>query len=328
MTDVPKFSLYSSRFDESTFWGRLNQIMVQLDPMKLLLSDKEVDDAVALVQAYKEGKQLPKDVGDLELWRAKEIAQCLTHPDDGQKIFRLFCFAAYTPMQPPIVIGMLWPGAGVANQLFWQWYNQSYNSMVFYANKNKSTPMSDSDVVKAYVGATSVAMGLALGVQKLGAVLGRRGGAIGTMVTKSAPFIATVGAGWASLLLMRKDEITHGVLMRDDQGNVYGKSQNAATEGIVKCCAARVFWNIPLLVFTPVIMSAYYKTRIHAARPQLNIPMQVVTATAMTCLGVYPAQAVFSQTASVPAARLEPRFQNIRNAKGEPINTFFYNKGL
>ena len=34
------------------------------------------------------------------------------------------------------------------NQIFWQWFNQSYNSMVWYYNKNKSTPMSESEVMK------------------------------------------------------------------------------------------------------------------------------------------------------------------------------------
>ena len=34
---------------------------------------------------------------------------------------------------------MLWPGGGALNQAWWQFYNQSYNSAVFFANKNKSS---------------------------------------------------------------------------------------------------------------------------------------------------------------------------------------------
>ena len=32
----------------------------------------------------------------------------------------LLCFAAYTPMQPPIILGLMWPNASVTNMLFWQ----------------------------------------------------------------------------------------------------------------------------------------------------------------------------------------------------------------
>ena len=55
------------------------------------------------------------------------------HPDTNENIFLPLCFAAYTPMQPPIVLGMVWPGGSALNQAFWQFYNQTYNSAVFFA---------------------------------------------------------------------------------------------------------------------------------------------------------------------------------------------------
>jgi hypothetical protein len=30
------------------------------------------------------------------------------HPDTGELTITPFCFAAYTPMQPPIIVGLLW----------------------------------------------------------------------------------------------------------------------------------------------------------------------------------------------------------------------------
>ena len=49
---------------------------------------------------------------------------------------------------------------------------------------------------------------------------------------------------------------------------------------------------------------------------------QVVFGTAMLLVGIYPAQAVFAQRATIDAARMEPEFQ------GKGVATFVYNKGL
>jgi len=38
--------------------------------------------------------------------------------------------------------------------------------------------------------------------------------------------------------------------------------------------------------------------------------------------GIFPAQAIFSQTAQIPASRVEEKFQSLG------VDSFFYNKGL
>jgi hypothetical protein len=42
----------------------------------------------------------------------------------------------------------------MASQLFWQWFNQSYNVGVNHANRNASNQMSNSQIMLAYGGAT------------------------------------------------------------------------------------------------------------------------------------------------------------------------------
>ena len=86
--------------------------------------------------------------------------------------------------------------------------------------------------------------------------------------------------------------------------------------------SARLFWNIPILGCTPLLTGAYYSTAFFAANPWTRIPAEVFFGTAMLMVGVYPAQAVFSQKATIPAARLEPEFQ------GLGVEEFVYNKGL
>ena len=131
---VPPFDPNSSRFDQSTYGGRLQQIFVQLDPMKLFVSGADIDAAVALIKAFRAGTHSPSTT-DAQLWAAKELIECRIHPDTGELTPTFFCFAAYTPMQPPIIVGLLTASSPMA-VAFWQWYNQSYNAAVFYANKS------------------------------------------------------------------------------------------------------------------------------------------------------------------------------------------------
>lgn len=165
-SSVPTFNPAMSRFDQSTFGGRLQQIIVQLDPMKLFVSRAEIDAAVALINAFKEGSRDPSTT-DAELWAAKELTECRIHPDTGELTPTLFCFAAYTPMQPPIIVGLL-TSSSPATIAFWQWFNQSYNAAVFYANKSVSAPMSNSEIFAAYCAAVTAALSVGMGTRALG----------------------------------------------------------------------------------------------------------------------------------------------------------------
>jgi tricarboxylate carrier len=320
--DYPPFSVTNARFDENTFDGRLQQILTVFDPRKLLVSDADLDVAMAQVDDFKKEGKAPPGITNKQLWDAKELTEARCHPDDGAKILLPFCFAAYVPMQPPIVLGFLWPGGGVMNQVFWQWYNQSYNAMVWYHNKNKSSALSNTDMFKSYLAACTAGIGLSVGTQKLGDLLKKSGGMLGGVVRAGGPFIGCVGAGWASLICMRYDELSNGVYLKDIDGKQYGKSKIAAQQGIGKCCAARVFWNIPILMGSPLLLNLYYATAFHASNPALMIPTQLAVSSAMICLGIYPAQAVFSQNATISVDEIEPEFRDTG------VSTFYYNKGL
>ncbi|KAH8072080.1 ion transmembrane transporter [Aureococcus anophagefferens] len=237
---VPKFTPGQPRYSPETFGGRLRNIASQLNPFMLLKSDGDVDAAKALLRRHDAGAS---NASDAELWAAQELCAARVHPDTGENILLPLCYAAYAPMQPPIVLGMLWPGGGALNQAFWQCYNQSYNSAVFFANKNKSSPVSDADAALSFAGSVAASVALGVGCTKLGASMTHP--VWGPRVAGWAGFAGCVGAGWASLLLMRRDELANGVNVVDGDGAVRGQSRVAAREGIGKCCAARVVWNIP-----------------------------------------------------------------------------------
>ncbi|KAK7242053.1 ion transmembrane transporter [Aureococcus anophagefferens] len=228
---VPKFTPGQPRYSPETFGGRLRNIASQLNPFMLLKSDGDVDAAKALLRRHDAGAS---NASDAELWAAQEL-----------------CAA-----RPPIALGMLWPGGGALNQAFWQCYNQSYNSAVFFANKNKSSPVSDADARAVAVVRRSV------GVRRARAV--------------------------------------------------------AAREGIGKCCAARVVWNIPATGITPVALAAWHATPLCAGAPAPKMAVDTAIITSGIIVGVYGGQALYVQRASIDAAALEPEFQGLAAKDGRP----------
>jgi len=322
---VPPFALDADRYNQSTFFGRLSRISSIFNPMLLLQSDAAIQDAKDKIAAFKGGgRSLP----DAELWDARTLLDARCHPDSGEKITTPFCFAAYAPMQPPIILGMLWPGATLARTVFWQWYNQSYNTAVSYENRNASGTLTDSKLAMAYGGAVGAACGTAIGMSKLcDAAVHKFPKQAGTL-KMAVPFTSVVVAGTLSLVVVRQGELEHGVAVKDHLGDEHGQSHTAAKEGLGKCAFARLVWNIPVLLIPPHIMKYLEKTPMMQRNPRLNIPVLTTLTMFAMIIGIYPAQAIFPQQDSIAAAKLEPQFQGLTARDGTPINTFTYNKGL
>eukprot|EP00615_Pteridomonas_danica_P002779 CAMPEP_0114359106 /NCGR_PEP_ID=MMETSP0101-20121206/22772_1 /TAXON_ID=38822 ORGANISM="Pteridomonas danica, Strain PT" /NCGR_SAMPLE_ID=MMETSP0101 /ASSEMBLY_ACC=CAM_ASM_000211 /LENGTH=284 /DNA_ID=CAMNT_0001502491 /DNA_START=88 /DNA_END=942 /DNA_ORIENTATION=- len=278
----------------------------------------ELEQAKQLIEDYKNGRK----ASDQSLWDAQELLQARCHPDNGEIIQPLLCFAAYVPMQPIIILGLIWPGGSALNQAIFQFGNQSYNAGVNYANKNKSSVMTNAELGQAFVGSVGTAIGLSVGMVKLGQKLKH------PVVAGSAGFVGCVGAGWASLLFMRANEIRDGVDVKDEDGLVHGRSQTAAKEGIAKCCAARVIWNIPATGVVPFAFAIYSRSSFNTRFPRISVPVHTAMITVGVAMGVFPGQALFTQNSEIAPSALEPQFLNCKRADGSPVRTFTYNKGL
>eukprot|EP00041_Stephanoeca_diplocostata_P025154 m.651972 g.651972 ORF g.651972 m.651972 type:complete len:165 (+) comp22686_c0_seq1:1204-1698(+) len=137
-----------------------------------------------------------------------------------------------------------------------------------------------------------------------------------------------VAQGTISLLVVRQSELTNGVSVSDETGKVHGSSKAAAQSGLAQCALARVLWNIPVLAIPPVLMQRLERTATFRANPRLKLPTLTVISSIAVVAGLYPAQAVFAQRATISAKKLEPQFQGLRYPNGKPITEFFYNKGL
>eukprot|EP00667_Euglena_gracilis_P010742 EG_transcript_10940 len=322
----PPFSLDKPRFDADTFLGRTLHFFDVTDMRTLLVSRQELERCKQLLDAFKQKGSLPDGVTDADLWYARKVKESMVHPDTGEVLFPAWRFSAFAPANVGIVGLMLLPSTVLSpwRTVAVHWLNQTYNAAMNYANRNASNPISNRLLAEAYAGAVGTSVSIALGatfiLQKLPET-----GALALGVRTALPWLAVASAGAANVALIRRNELVTGVNVSDKEGNVYGKSVVAGKYGLVKCALARVFWNTPIMVLPPVLMS-FIGPRLHSSRARNLAQLGVIGA----CLVGFmpPSLAVFPQRDRIPAKYLEEQFHNLRDQNGQPITEFYYNKGL
>jgi len=69
--------LPASKYDLSTYWGRVRQSMDISDPRTLLVSSTGLEQSKSLIARYKQG-----DLKDMtpDLWHAKKVVDSTLHP--------------------------------------------------------------------------------------------------------------------------------------------------------------------------------------------------------------------------------------------------------
>jgi len=318
----PPFLLGTSKYDQSSFSGRLLHFLDVVDPRTLLVSQKELDEAVKLLDRFQDvGKS--EGVNDEDLWRAQKIKQAILHPDTGEKVLMPFRMSGFVPFGAPIVFGLMLPGQSLGQMVFWQWLNQSHNACVNYANRNATQPTPMSRFLTGYVGAISSACGIAVGLSVL---LSRAKGfspATRLLVQKFVPFPAVATASVSNCLLMRYSELKEGIQVKDTQGQVLGNSKVAAKAALRDTAISRALLPIPCLAFPPLVMTALERIPWFMRRPRLHLPVLGVVTCLSFGLGLPVAIALFPQYGQLHRDAIEPELREKLSG-----NTVIYNKGL
>ncbi|XP_038046122.1 sideroflexin-5-like [Patiria miniata] len=321
--DWPQFQLKSSRFNQDNFLGRYRHFLDVIDPRTLFVSKKQLDDAVTLLDHFKNGN-LPEGITNKQLWQAQKIKQAIIHPDTEKKIFMPFRMSGFVPFGTPAVVGMLLPNPTLASTLFWQWLNQSHNACCNYANRNATKETSTQRFVMGYVGAVTSACSIAAGLS----ILLKRATAFSPttrmVVQRFVPFPAVATANVCNVTLMRFTELSDGIEVEDSKGNVVGTSKIAAKMALTETALTRIVMPAPILLIPPVIMTFIEnKTNFLKRFPRLHLPLQVVVCTSAFAFALPLAISLFPQFSTVATSKLEPE---IRAATSE--DTVIYNKGL
>uniref|UniRef100_A0AAV2JFR7 Sidoreflexin n=1 Tax=Knipowitschia caucasica TaxID=637954 RepID=A0AAV2JFR7_KNICA len=329
MSDYPLFQLGKPRFDQNTFFGRFRHFLDVIDPSTLFVSERRLRDSVELLHRFKEGtlppgvtnEQLEKH--DNKLWKAQKIKQAIIHPDTNEKILMPFRMSGFVPFGTPVVVGLLLPNQTLMSTIFWQWLNQSHNACVNYSNRNASRPNATSSFVYGYLGAVTSAVSIAVGLNVLIQRAKRFSPTTRVLVQRFVPFPAVASANVCNVVLMRWSELSEGISVLDQSGNVVGTSRVAAKYALTETALTRIVLPMPILVLPPLIMANLEKLPLLQGYPRLVLPVHALVCLASFAFALPLAISLFPQTSQISVEKLEAEI-----ARAADCKIVYYNKGL
>eukprot|EP01104_Vermistella_antarctica_P017121 TRINITY_DN6015_c0_g1_i1.p1 TRINITY_DN6015_c0_g1~~TRINITY_DN6015_c0_g1_i1.p1 ORF type:complete len:302 (+),score=52.88 TRINITY_DN6015_c0_g1_i1:224-1129(+) len=297
------------------------------DCRTLLTTDAQLEAAKVLIEKYNAGEKL-EGVSEEDLWGAAKTCNAILHPQSGDVILSPLRFSAFVPMNIIICAGLLIPNPAMTTLIFWQWINQTYNIAVNYANRNTSNEMTHQQIGTSYATAVGVSCSVAIGLGLVSKRVTGMGPKVKKVLDMFIPYCAVASAGALNVFLMRKNELSEGIDVDDDEGNTLGKSPTAGKMAVTQVAISRVVTAGPTLFATPIIMGFLEKWSVMKRNPRLYLPAQLAVigvcmlSALPACIGIFP------QVCDVSLDELEPEFHNIYNGAGTKITNGRYNRGL
>jgi len=328
MSTTQEFRLGQSRFDQTTFAGRYQHFLDILDPLTMIVGAAEVNRAREAIERYKLASAVErKAMNQEDLWAHQRVLQTATHPDTGAILHPLLRFSSFMPTNIFIATYMMLPSTvrSPVRSMGIHWFNQSYNCVVNFANRNASSDVSTADILGTYFVACGLSLSIALATAK---AMERvpRGSMTAEIVRILGPYVAVSLAGSANVALMRKAEWLYaGVTVYDEEGGSHGQSLAAGRVGIKECAVTRWSWNLAVMIAPPIIMLPI--TRRGLSPLQTRVAEVAVIAMGLT-FGVPAAIAIYPQREQVATVDLEPQFRNLKTKSGKPVESLFFNKGI
>lgn len=318
--------LPQSKYDLSTYWGRVKHCAEISDPTMLLNTSGQIETAKRMIWDYKNGVTLHMTP---ELWRAKKILDSAIHPDTGETVFLPFRMSSCVLSNLVVTAGMLTPNLGTVGTLFWQVANQSLNVAINTANANKSHPLTTKQIVTNYSMAVTASCSVALGLNALVPRLKSLKPNTRMILGRLVPFAAVVSAGVVNVFLMRSEELRKGISVYNKKGEEVGTSKKAALYAVGETAASRVINATPIMVIPPLILVRLQKTRLLKGKSKAVETMVNIGLIFVTSLVALPfALGVFPQRRTLPANKLEPEFHGLKDKDGEEIKTLEFNRGI
>lgn len=322
---ISDFTIDKSRYNQAQYWGRVRHFSDLTDPRTLFTTDSQLKGALTLLDQFRQNT-LPSDVTVEQLWKAKKLKEAILHPDTGSPIPLPFRFSFFVPGNLIIVAGML--GArSIPSTVFWQTINQTYNVCVNHANRNASNELSNKQLTYAYLGAVSSSVATAVGLNEW-VKRSTFSPALQSTLMRYVPFTAVAVANIFNIGLMRRNEMTLGIDVKDENGQVLGKSATAGKIAIAQTLLSRILCVVPAMLFPPYLMNRLEQQNWLKSRAWLKTPLNLgliglsIGLFLPLCIGIFP------QNSSISTKRLEPRFHDAKDADGNPVTRAYFNKGL
>lgn len=328
------------------FLDRVTDMMYVCGPLSwpsLFATPEDLQSAAAVIAR-------PETASPDAVLAARRLRSAVLHPDSLEPIPLPFRMAAHVPVNTVLLLGMLTATTPLGTGA-WQFANATFNALQFYANRNASNPVSDSQLAASYIGAmaSSVCVGVALRYATRAPAASPPPSWRLRAAQLAVPFLAAAAGKPLQIGLMRADEVASGVAVFDEDGAARGVSRVAGAAAIGMTLAVRVVYLAPML-YLPLIQAALVR-RVALLRSRPGLAAQAVCYTGITALSsalVTPVcMALFDQWASLPVSVLEPELQALvrihrlpvsadsegslstsPGSPGEPVRRLFFNKGL
>ena len=197
------------------------------NPLNGLVGNKTLLESKQLLKQYREGTE-PPGTSNNDVRRAMQLYKSAFHPDSGelQNVFGRMSFQV--PGGMLITGAMLQFYKTTPQVVFWQWFNQSFNALVNYTNRNANVPTNYTQLGVAYFSATFAALGTALGLKSALAK------SSSPLIQRFVPCVAVAASNCVNIPLMRQQELKDGMTLTDEHGETACLSKSCAKDGISK----------------------------------------------------------------------------------------------
>jgi len=320
---VPAFTMDKTKFDQSTFYGRLMGMYEYIDPRTLLLNSDDLKKAQALLAKYKETGKKPDGVSDADMWEARRQVEVAIHPVTGEELLKVGRMSAFVPMNVPLCAIML--AASTPTQVvITQVMNQTYNMVNNYVNRSGAT-VEWSALLQSYALAVTASCSIAVGAGKLMKAVPSL-----SVMGPFVPYLAVISAGSANVSFTRMEEWNgKGVAIVDEEGKELGMSKAAGQMGVMQTVLSRSCF----LPIAPMVIPVLAMKAVKGVAPVLTVGvLGACTEIVFICCcltGLLPvALSLLPQKMEIPVGKLEPEYQNLKDSKGQPVTKVYANKGL
>eukprot|EP00904_Undaria_pinnatifida_P014271 jgi/Undpi1/9975/HiC_scaffold_28.g12429.m1 len=306
-----------------SYTDRLVRLMHLVDPRHAFTTAEDVQRYRALVEESKAAQT--HGLLDKDVQRAMGAVDACCNPASGEVIPAPFRLSGFLVCNVPIVATMLF-SKSVYVQVISHWVNQSLNTAVNYYNRS-GAEMTAQRVAMSYALAVGTACPLAFGLGKAF----QRAPPSWRRFSFVASYVAVAAAGSLNVLFTRASEISGGVKVADETGEVRGVSKKAGLRCVLQTVASRgILLPIPVTVLPAMGIALLEARRMMPASPRAKMCVQVAVTTASLAIALPMSIAVFPQEATFASKSLEPEFHYLRlkddSRKG--VAFLYANKGL
>uniref|UniRef100_A0A0N4ZN66 Sidoreflexin n=1 Tax=Parastrongyloides trichosuri TaxID=131310 RepID=A0A0N4ZN66_PARTI len=317
-----KPDIYSPRWDQSTFSGRLKHFKAVVNPLNLFVSPHRLEECRKIVLDYEHGK-LDEKMTLNQLWDAKHIYDSAYHPTSGEKMPMFGRMCSQVPVNSMISAGMLFSYNSTKGMIFWQWFNQSYNALINFSNRSGEEHLANSRLLCCYFAAAGGSMSAASALKNYADKLN-----LPSVVRRLVPFGAVALANIINVPMMRSGEFINGIPLKDEHGNTLATSTKVAFYAIPMVVVCRILMNLPDMVILPIIIDRLVKIPFIQKNKYVRYGMKITLAALAVSFATPISCAIFPQMTPCKIEYLEENVQKKLREKSITIDTVFFNKGL